>query len=402
MTPVVYAKKRLDAILREIARLKDADFPYSHSLEALGHIESVFKVRLARLQSVSPDNDSDVVTTLCSETLVQIFGLHSFLGFVLRSTNVRNSFEVFGPLLRLARSVLGCDTKLILSSEWMYSPHIFNVPALPNFVLLGLPACESDNPLLIPLAGHEFGHTAWLNQRFESKFTSLVQRRLLKLAEDKKVDYEEHFGEISSDLMVATNLRPAYDYALRQMEETFCDNLGLLTFSESFLHAFAYLLAPGTGHRSTPYYPTTDDRIANLIDRANSKSVEVPDGYAKLFAKDIAIPASPKDTFLINLADTVRREFSDDLFDRASNIVGASSFVPRDSETIERILSSFRLTTPCSNGTSLSNILNAGWIACHDPDFWPTEIVQKDELLRELLLKSVEINEYEHRIAEAK
>ncbi|MGB7344675.1 MAG: hypothetical protein WBD20_10700 [Pirellulaceae bacterium] len=402
MTPVIYARKRLDAVLREIARLKEADFPYSHSLEALEHIESVFNSRLAKLQAVSPENDSDVVRTLCSEALVQIFGLHPFLGFVLRSTNVRNSFEVFGPLLRLARSVLGGDTKLILSSEWMYSPHIFNVPSLPNFVLLGLPACESDNPLLIPLAGHEFGHTAWLNQRFESKFTGSVQSRLLKFAEAQKDEYEEHFGEISSDLMAATNLRPAYEYALRQMEETFCDNLGLLIFSESFLHAFAYLLAPGTGHRSTPYYPTTDDRIANLVRRAATISVSVPDGYENLFAADVPISASPKDMFLIKLADLVRSDFSDELFTLAEKIVKDSSYVQRDSETIDRVLQSLRLTTPCPNSASLANILNAGWIVYHDCEFWHAEIEQKDDLLRELLLKSVEINEYEHRIAEAK
>ena len=36
-----------------------------------------------------------------------------------------------------------------------------SVNNLPGFVFIGLPAPESANPFLIPLGGHELGHSAW-------------------------------------------------------------------------------------------------------------------------------------------------------------------------------------------------------------------------------------------------
>ena len=55
------------------------------------------------------------------------------------------------------------ETRLILSSEWDYSPFMYDqITDLPSFVFIGLPACESANPLLLPLAGHELGHSVWV------------------------------------------------------------------------------------------------------------------------------------------------------------------------------------------------------------------------------------------------
>ena len=111
------------------------------------------------LESLSDDDDPNAVKTACNESLKQLFRILPLLGFIVRSTSVRNSFEVFWPLLRLARQVLQTDAKLILSSEWLYSPFYRPSADLSDYVLLGFPASESSNPLLVPLAGHELGHT---------------------------------------------------------------------------------------------------------------------------------------------------------------------------------------------------------------------------------------------------
>ena len=164
-----YARERVKSFLQEIVRLKDCDFPHPHSKAAVDLISQVIGQRAATLDGLSPANSPDVIKVACSEAFIQIYNYHPLLGFILRSTNIRNSFEVYKPLLNISRQILGTDTKLILSSEWEFSPFVFNpISDLPSFVLMGLPACESGNPLLTPLAGHELGHTTWQKQNLRA------------------------------------------------------------------------------------------------------------------------------------------------------------------------------------------------------------------------------------------
>jgi hypothetical protein len=108
-----------------------------------------------------------VVLQQCGLSLNALFVAMPLAGFLVRSTNVRNAFELYRPLLRLARDLLEPTvtpdqrrTRLVLSSEWEYSPLSYSeLPDLPGVVLIGLPAPESSNPLLVPLAGHELGHS---------------------------------------------------------------------------------------------------------------------------------------------------------------------------------------------------------------------------------------------------
>jgi hypothetical protein len=107
------------------------------------------------------DLDDDALLTVkqtaCQIANMTISRFHSLLRFVLRSTNVRNAFELFDPLLRMSQKLIGKDTKLILSSEWSFSPftYVGVFPELPGFVFIGIPASESGNALIIPAAGHE-------------------------------------------------------------------------------------------------------------------------------------------------------------------------------------------------------------------------------------------------------
>ena len=105
------------------------------------------------------------------------------LGFILRSTNIRNAFEARGPLVRLAQKLLSKNTKLIVSSEWQYSPFVHPpIQDLKNFVLIGLPAPESSNPLIIPLAGHELGHavlrTGTVNLHQSLKISDRIKKEI--------------------------------------------------------------------------------------------------------------------------------------------------------------------------------------------------------------------------------
>ena len=167
MSILAFAIARLKAFLTEVEQLDECEFPYEHSRVALRRIRDLFQKKLSLLESFDSKSDPSVLKQQCILSLSALFDYVPLLGFVLRSTNVRNSFEIFGPFLRLSRDLLepGVErvnqkTRLIISSEWDYSPFVYGeIPDLSNFVLIGLPAPESSNPLLLPLAGHrELGH----------------------------------------------------------------------------------------------------------------------------------------------------------------------------------------------------------------------------------------------------
>ena len=77
------------------------------------------------LKKVAPTESPDSVLSPCIVSLEVLFTYVPLLGLILRSTNTRNAFEAYAPLLRLARKILGKDTKLIISSEWDYSPYVY-------------------------------------------------------------------------------------------------------------------------------------------------------------------------------------------------------------------------------------------------------------------------------------
>ena len=135
MSLLDYAIRRLDAFSAAIRLLSDADFPYQHSTDALDYIESRIGAQRANLAGIDPNADAKVIKAACTASLDALWEYLPILGFLARSTDVRNAFECYGPFLRLCRMVLGNDTKLIISSEWDYSPFVYMYP-LPDFVML--------------------------------------------------------------------------------------------------------------------------------------------------------------------------------------------------------------------------------------------------------------------------
>lgn len=182
--------------------MEDSDFPYAQSREALGRIRDLFKDCRNRILQLPPDKALDIVKAMCGEVLTTLFRYLPLLGFILRSTNVRNAFELYGPLLRLARRIVSSTTQLILSSEWrMYSPFTYlRIPALPEFVLIGFPAPESANPLLLPLAGHELGHTVWGTRALGTQYKPEIEQHVIN---DVETNLAEYNGLFSSDNLIA-------------------------------------------------------------------------------------------------------------------------------------------------------------------------------------------------------
>lgn len=397
MLALDYSRQRIRSVLDEINRLQDSDFPYSHSRDALQNVKTVFDERLTALDSLTDKNDKTIVQTTCAESLLQVFRYLPLLGFVLRSTNVRNSFEIFGPLLRLSRQILGPDTRLIISSEWIFSPHVYNpIPHLPNFVLLGLPASESGNPLLVPIAGHELGHTTWHRRSLNNEFGPAVSSEIDKLVATDPDKYKQLFGSDLNDLFKAQNLAPAHYFAMRQVEESFCDFLGVKLFSESYLYAFAYLVTPGIGERSQNY-PSMTDRVDNMLKAASVYGVSAQPHYADEFAIEKHPSLNDKEQFLLDLADAARAELVHRLIEKAGSIATAANVPQRSDANIASVAKHFARLTPAFAIGDLTNILNAGWKSYHDEELWQGLPFDRISTLNELVLKSIEILEIEER-----
>lgn len=320
-----FARSRLLAFLDEAERLIAVEFPYSYSEEALNGIRRLFERKLKFLEQLDEQSDPATVQQECALALRDLFNYVPLVGFILRSTNVRNAFEVFGPLLRLARNVLESQvakdqrkTRLVLSSEWDYSPFIYPIiPALPGFVMIGLPAPESANPLLVPLAGHELGHSVWTKLGLSDSLKFKVPEEVISIIEQRWTDYQKVFpylqiekSDLDKDMFAYESWEQAVPWALGQAEESFCDFVGLRIFGRSFLDAFAYLLSPTTGSRS-PIYPSMRKRVGNLIKAANDYGVTFAPDWEQMFADDTVIGFTRGDEFRIAVATRTDHSYCD-------------------------------------------------------------------------------------------
>jgi hypothetical protein len=409
-----YARRRIEAFLEEFAHIAESEFPYQDSEDALNQLRSLFKRKLDRLRQFTEKSHEGIVKRECTLSLGALWEYLPRLGFILRSTNVRNAFELFGPILRLAREVLEPKvpkgkrkTRLLLSSEWEYSLLTFREdPYLPNFVLIGLPAHESANPLLLPLVGHELGHSVWAKRKLQNEFAPRIAAEVVKIIAQPswRTQYEKLFqkkgvtvAKLLSDLDLRKTWQPSMHWALRQAEETFCDFLGLNIFGPSFLKAFAYLLSPNHGHGRSLSYPSFLARIENQIKAAQAYGIAVPNDYDTLFAPDAPMALTPGDSFRLAMADEALKRTTDEIIKRVEKILDNTNLTTYTDKEVETTKERLCALVPAENSASLSEILNAAWqVYDNYPKSWnkhPQIKKGKAKVLKELVLKTIEVFE---------
>jgi hypothetical protein len=400
-----YSKSRLEAFLDQIRRLKGSEFPYADSQHGLQLIESKFSDYLAQLNKLGSTSNPNTVRAACAAELSGLWEYLPILGFILRSTNPRNAFEVHGPLLRLAREIVRPNIRLILSSEWDYSPMTYlGITHLPDYVLIGLPTHESENPLLLPSAGHELGHSIWAVEDLAFKFRKLIDAYIVADIKNRWTEYNALFQDVTdqkkldTDFFAQQTWSPAADWADRQAEETFCDMVGMRVFGESFLHAFAYLFAPKQLGVRSVLYPNQVTRVENMIKAAAVYGAKIPIDYKSEF-EDLLPPNSfdRQHTFLLSLADRAASSITDQLILEVKTIIDSKLKHSWSEAKVSEVLVDFHAVAPATNAGCLANILNAGWRAYHDSELWKDirQIKSKNKTLKELILKSIEVFEYE-------
>lgn len=414
-------KKKIQAFLDEAAHLAESEFPYPGSRLALGRLIQFFTARLANLNQFDQHNNQPIVRQTCALDLQHLTHYLPLLGFILRSTNVRNAFEVYRPLMRLAREILEPGvakdqrkTELILSSEWDLSPFVYpEAPELPGFVLIGIPSPESANPLLVPLAGHELGHSVWRqdNQAVQRTWEPRIRQAVIAEITANWAAFTTAFQLNITQTQFLTNVGalaamwyPSLRLASRQVEETFCDLLGLRLFGRAYLEAFAYLLSPGPPGARPTIYPAITDRVDNLLLASQTYAVTPDPHYRDQFNPPVLPSMSPLEALCLQLADAARQRLVNDLITAASQAVAASGVtLPSDAErdlTYER----FKLVAPREKCPCIADILNAGWRAFRDEQFWkdiPQITEKKDSVLKELVLKNLELFEIEQILKES-
>lgn len=309
MEIVIATKKKINAVLDRIVALQAGEFPHEHSAAALTAIEAIFVDSLQLIESLSPGSDPATVRTHCNVVAQAMETYLPLLGFLHRSKNATNAFELYGPMLRLASQLIAPSARLILSSEWDFSPYTYvSIPDLPEFVWVGLPASESSNALLSPLAGHEFGHSMWLVRDLAKTFEPKINSAIVAAITNDWSTYQHFFPAVPNPAALTTDLfgtrswRQSHDWALSQTEELFCDLVGLRVFGTAYLYAFAYLLAPGEAVRSVGSYPTLPQRVAFMKAACQSWGLNLPPTFEPLF-QPVADPTPSKEAFLLRMAD---------------------------------------------------------------------------------------------------
>src|SRR4051812_48828034 len=131
-------RKKLGAFIAQIDHLLLSDFPHPASEDALKVMRAYFESQEDRLDRAKASNNTNLVAQTCVTINERVYQYLPILGFLLRSTNVRNSFEAYDAFAEIAANLIGGGAKVILSSEWDFSPVTYplTVSALPQYVLL--------------------------------------------------------------------------------------------------------------------------------------------------------------------------------------------------------------------------------------------------------------------------
>lgn len=392
------ARRRVRAFLDQIDQLEASDFPHPDGREALDFIKQHFVIRQNSLRDLPPSVSEEVVREICTNTTVFLARYTGVLGFILRSTNVRNAFEVHFPLKRLVEQVISTNARLVMSSEWNFVPFTYpmNLDLLPDFVLVGGPAPESGNVLIVPLAGHEIGHSAWRSHEVKDKIQADLTKAIGEAIAANPSERDRVLGELRKSGLDLSYLQNACLFtAVRQLEEIFCDLFGLYVFGEAYLYAYEYFLAPGGGARTTGY-PSAKDRVQYLLDAAAVLKLEVDSGLFVGWQ-----PSSVRNGLddVLAFADAAVSQTVPALRDVAFQLLQSKKITPNRPEVVHRVMEAFKGHVPDGGGASLAEIVTAGWRYLRNAGGLSSDGDRLEhDMLIELMLKSIEVSEFRLRV----
>jgi hypothetical protein len=386
------------AFIRQIDAVEASNFPHGDGKEALQSIRAYSDRQLARL-AIGEGAEPALIDSLCEQTTLAVQRYTKTLGFILRSTNVRNPFELHFHLRKLLSQVIGPDARLLLSSEWEFVPFTYpmNLSLLPAFALVGLPASESANVLVTPLAGHEIGHSIWLFHDFKAEFEEALAVAIDSTMNSHAAETDRLVDALRlGDLGKQSIKQSCLHYGMLQLEETFCDVIGLYYFGPAYLYAFEYFLAPGGSIRSLEY-PSDLNRINYMHSAAVLLGLDFEESTFESWQDSSENSSIHKDSVV--LLDAAVNSAVTAVINKASEFLEAKGVTKPDPTGVSRILEAFERGEPDCDGGSLPEVVTAGWIYVRRNDGLAGDSeIDQFRTLGDLMLKSVEVTEYLNRV----
>lgn len=404
--------QKLDSAVAVVRRLIDGDHPHRDSHEALEQILSVYSSERRRLTGLDETAQSDTVLEVCRRINIKLARLTIFLGLLLRSTNVRNAFESYFPIRILATQLFTPRARIVVGSEWHFAPYTYplTLDELQEFIFIGIPASECDNPLILPLAGHELGHVVWRRKGAKTAFDSVIRECVLDLYRKNWNEFSNLFKpqfspeKLESELFGQLIWGESNVLAQKQLEEIFCDFLGLYIFGRSYLHSFRYLLAPSLGQLRSPSYPPISRRANYLIYQARQYGIEHAADFAEIFSSGEP-QLWPDKAFIVKMADSATEQLFTKLSELVEDFRGNAEMFSAGAAMESQAATCLKQLVPPTSVASIPAIVNAAWDIRLDLDSWniledvpaPDRRSEKIRVLRDLVLKSFEVYEYGKR-----
>jgi hypothetical protein len=410
-----FCLQKVDSAVSMVERLIDGDHPHLDSKDALARILEVYRKDRDLLLSIDPSAAQDTVLEYCRRVNINLVRFKAFLGMLLRSSNIRNAFELYFPIKILSLELLEQRTAIVLSSEWNFSPYTYPValPELPEFIFIGIPASESQNPLILPLAGHELGHVVWRRKGAKREFDPVIRTEIIRLYKERWTRFTKIFDQspsgpdkLETDLFSRGIWGQSYKLAQRQLEEVFCDFIGVYVFGQSFLHSFRYLIAPSLGYHRSVNYPRLRDRAGYMARYGKELGLPEIKGYATCFSEQ-DYTLAPGETFILEVADETTKNLHSKLPAIVEKYRGKAepfNVRPGDEAGVKQSLLNL---VPSASAKAMTAVVNAAWEIRLEIDKWEILADIEDEtkrkreklrILRDLVLKSFEVYEFQKRL----
>jgi hypothetical protein len=401
---------KLDKLLEQLNALLLDDFPIGDTHKAIGVLVS--KAQKIKLKIDDYEKFTAPIQTALSRQVKYILEYSShILGILARSATTRNAFELYAPFKNSSRKFFDDEIYIIMSSEWGYVPFTYpmNIQELPDFIIIGLPATESSNVLIFPAAAHELGHSIWLKRNLTEKYSGKIESAITEYINNNSrvlLPFSSGSTEDDSSNLFSHQLRQQFvidatESCIRQLEELFCDFVALCLYGKSYLYAFAYLVAPSDGGERSLNYPDTRARAEIMEKYAKEIGIAV-DSYGSEFHPDSQKIRHSYEGVILRVADSMRGNYTDEVFNEAKTFVLSSGHSFPNSENISSIANFFRYGIPTDQDFSLGEIMTAAWSIFVDWEVYnggssPPTL----SYISDLVLKSVEAREFRVRMSNA-
>jgi hypothetical protein len=165
------------------------------------------------------------------------------------------------------------------------------------------------------------------------------------------------------------------------------------------LRAFAYILAPGEGV-SDAKYPTHSTRVGAIRKVAADEEVALPDFNALGFTAD-SRRGDARHQFIVKIAEAAVADVTNNLWNIILQIIERAPLIRPCAEQTELHLKNLKIGIPSPKVECAGNVINAGWkrydeIVRDSND--SKEVFEKLSQLNEILLKTIEVFEYQRRV----